>query len=76
MDLIKTILFAPFKAVWMFMVAIEDARAMQEEFYKKHGNRYLWLEDFFHFGYLEWLPAVSVGPINIWSGATVLIGKI
>jgi len=41
MDLIKTILFAPFKAVWMFVVAIEDARALQEEFYKKHGNRYL-----------------------------------
>jgi len=41
MDLIKTILFAPFKAVWMFLVAIEDARAMQEEFHKKHGNRYL-----------------------------------
>jgi hypothetical protein len=40
MDLIKTILFAPFKAVWAFLEAIDDARAMQEEFHKKYGSRY------------------------------------
>jgi len=37
-DMIKTILFAPFKAVWFFFQAIDDARALQDEYNKKTGR--------------------------------------
>lgn len=38
MDMIKTILVAPFKALYFFFEAIEDARALQNEYARKTGR--------------------------------------
>ena len=38
MDMIKAILFAPFKAVVFFFETIEDARELQNQFAKKTGR--------------------------------------
>jgi hypothetical protein len=38
MDMIKAILFAPFKAVVFFFETIEDARALQNEYTRKTGR--------------------------------------
>lgn len=32
------ILTAPFRAIWAFFEAVEEARSMQNEYYKKNGG--------------------------------------